>query len=173
MFLEILAAGKFLLDGASALAGHKAQGDAAKANVNSANAAFAEESRALALRQDQEAQANAQAVHQLSLGTDYTRGNLAANAASSNVEGNTVTALDANMLAQDFSARDVLSRNHAMTEQNIAQQRRAAQVERQSRINGTPQPSKAATAIQLGGSLAAFGYDWMKLRGPDSNTKTV
>lgn len=172
MFLQILEAGKFLLDGAGALLGQHAQNAAASATRRAAQDAFSETSRALSLRADQEAQAAAQQVHALSQDTAYSRGALGANAASANVEGNTVNALDADLLSREFNARDVVTRNLAMTDDNIAQARRSAQAEAQSRINGAPAANPLATGLQLGGSLLAFGYDWMKLH-PPTDTKTV
>lgn len=168
----VIAAASALLGAAGQVANASAQNKAAKANKEAANSAFTETNRALSLRLDQEAQANAQAVHELSRDTASVRGSLAANAGAAGVEGNTVAALDADLLARDFSNRDVLSRNFAMTEQNIAQARRQAIAERDSRINGVPSANPLATALGIGGSLVAFGYDWMKMH-PSTDTKTV
>lgn len=165
----VIAAASAILQGVSAVEGASAANKAAKANKTAANAAFTETDRALGLRLDQEAQANAQAVHELSRDTTATRGALAANAGAAGVEGNTVDALDAGVLAQDFANRDILARNFAMTEQNIQQARREAIATRDSRINGVQGANPVATGLGLGNSLLAFGYDWMKMH-PPTNT---
>lgn len=169
----VIAAVSAALQGASAVANHNAGNKAAKANRESADAAFTDENRALSLRLDQEAQANAQAVHELAKDTTGMRGSLAANAGAAGVSGNSVAALDADLLSQDFAGRDILQRNFAMTEKNITEARRQAVTTRQSRINGVQPSSNMATGLQLGGALVSFGYDWMRIRGTDPNQKTT
>lgn len=168
----VLAAASSLLGIAGDVAGASAANKAAKRNREAANRAFTEENRALSLRLDQEAQANAQAVHELSRDTASVRGSLAANAGAAGVEGNTVDALDADLLARDFANRDILARNFAMTEQNIAQARRQAIATRDNRANGVQGADPLATAIGIGGSLMAFGFDWLKMH-PPTDDKTV
>lgn len=162
----VIAAASAILGAAGQAAGASAANKAAKANKAAANADFTEADRALGLRLDQEAMANAQAVHELSRDTTATLGSLTANAGAAGVEGNTVDALGADVLARDFANRDILSRNFAMTEQNIAQARRQAIATRDSRINGVQGANPAATALGIGGSLVAFGYDWLKMHPP-------
>lgn len=165
----VIAAASAILGAAGQAEAASAANKAAKANRAAANAAFTETDRALGLRLDQEAQANAQAVHELSRDTTATRGSLAANAGAAGVEGNTVDALGADVLARDFANRDILARNFAMTEQNIAQARREAIATRDSRANGVQGANPTATALGIGGSLLAFGYDWMRMN-PPTNT---
>lgn len=168
----VIAAASLILKAGSDIAGASAENAAAKRNTDAANAAFTEENRQLSLRLDQEAQANAQAVHELSKDTTAQVSSLDANAGAAGVSGNTVNALGADILSRDFQSRDVLARNFAMTEQNIAEARKQAATTRQSRINGVQPSNPLATGLGIGGSLVAFGYDWMKMH-PPTDTPTV
>jgi len=168
----VLAAASAILGATGQVAGAAAANKAARANKDAANAAFSDTSHQLSLRLDQEAQANAQAVHELTRDTTATRGSLAANAGAAGVDGNTVAALDAGVLAQDFANRDILARNFAMTEQNIAQARKEAATTRDSRINGVQGANPLATGLGIGGSLVAFGYDWLKMHPPTNTPVT-
>lgn len=166
MFGLVLAAGSLLLKGASAIANHNAQNKAKKANDIAAKDAFSQASRALSLRQEQEALAASQQVYQIGQATASQRGSLAASAASAGVGGNTVDVLDADLMRNEYSARDVVDRNLSMVDQQIEQQRKAAGAQMRGRISGVQGASNAATGIEIGGALASFGYDWLKLHPP-------
>lgn len=166
MIGAILAAGSLILSGISAIQGHKEKNNEKKANDVAARDAFSETSRALARRQEEEALAAAQQVHQISQDATSRRGSLAATAAGNGVEGATVNALDAELLRSEYNARDVVERNLAMTERQIEQSRHAAGSEMIGRINGATGASATATGVNIGGALTAFGYDWLKMKAP-------
>lgn len=170
MIGAILAAASLILDVGGKVAGGGAKNKEASATRKAAQADFSETARALALRQDQEAQASAQRVTAIVRETTGQRSSLRANAAAANVEGNTVDALDAQLMSESFQARDIVERNLTMTEANIAQNLRSAATTRQSRINGAQGASPLATGLGIAGSLTAFGYDWLRLH-PDPDPK--
>lgn len=166
----ILAGISAALSVGGAVAGASEKNKAASATRTAAKDSFLDTSHALALRSEQESLAAAQQVHQISQSSTYERGSLAAIAGASGVEGNTVDALDADLVKREYDARDIVDRNLVMTQQQIARNRSAAKNEMQSRINGAPGASNLATGIQIGGALTAFGYDWMRLH-PNPNPK--
>lgn len=170
MIGAILEAGELILKGASALASHRGQSQQKKASDAAAVDAFSETSRALARQQEEAALASAQQVYQISQDATAQRGALTANAATAGVDGATVNALESDLMHSEFSARDIIDRNLAMTSTQIDQARRSAISEMNARKNGVQAPSSLATGLQIGGALTAFGYDWLKLHPQESKT---
>lgn len=149
-------AGAFLIASAviqtgSAIAGHKAQSDAAEENEEAAKRARQIETRALAIRQIEEGVATSRRVQGVDRQEDMSRGMIRASAAEAGVEGGAVEALMADLEASTGRARQDLLDSHTVTIDQLQREKMGAKTREAARISSVPEPSIVGTGLQIGG----------------------
>jgi len=147
-----------------AVQGHNAQADAYEANAAAANAAkvLEDEATLADLAQKETAAAEEKIARDLQgmqqLATART------SAGESGVSGNSVDALMNELNAGVLRGNTTTSRNFAIDQLGAKRQLESNKRTAQSRINSVAKPSKAATALQIGGAVAG-GTTYTKSNG--------
>jgi hypothetical protein len=139
----------------SAVQSHNAKADAYGANANAAIDAKVLEDQAvnedLALKQ----QAAAEEKINRSLEGRGKKATALVSAGESGVSGNSVDALLNELEAGVLRGNTMTSRNFAIEQQGANRQLESNKRTAQSRINSVAKPSKAATGLQIAGTVAA------------------
>lgn len=145
---------------------HQANKRAAAANKKSSLDAFRENIRALNLRGVQESEAASQQIEQATAQSLQERGMATVGALDAGVAGNSVTAqaqvLDRGLAS--FRASTLTNLDRMLNQ--IELEKAGAATSAQSRINQMPNPSVAATALGVAGSVANGVNDLLIRRGP-------
>jgi hypothetical protein len=147
----------FALQGASALAAHGAQKDAARKNKASAFAAFRLNSADLAARGLQAQEAALLDILAIGQEGQAAASTAAASAAENGVAGGSVTALLESYRADTGRALDVVDRNLDITLDELDRRKTAAGMEYQDRLAAVPSPSTGALGLNLLGAAAQSG----------------
>ena len=137
------------------MAGHNAQADAFKANAAAANAAKVLEDQAV--NEDLALKEQAAAEEKIARDLEGMQKTATArtSAGESGVSGNSVDALMNELNASVLRGNTMTSRNFALDQIGAKRQLESNRRTAQSRINSVAKPSKAATGLQIAGTVAA------------------
>ena len=138
-----------------AVTGHNAQADAFKANAAAANAAKVLEDEAVNAELGLKEQAAAEEKIARGLEGRKKIATARTSAGESGVSGNSVDALMNELNASVLRGNTMTSRNFAIDQIGAKRQLESNRRTAQSRINSVAKPSKAATGLQIAGTVAA------------------
>ena len=136
----------------SAIQGANAQADAYQANAAAANRAKMDEDRMINLREAQEQEKAAQQKIARDLETQQIASRVQATDSGGFLNNNAVMQ---DIVRQGLEANTMTTQNLERTTAQLGEDRRGASTRAQSRINSVSRPSRMATGLQIGSSLAS------------------
>lgn len=145
-----------VISAGSAIAGHKAQSDAAEENEEAAERARQIEMRALAIRQIEEGQSTSRQLQGVERRTQQSEGLIRASAAEAGVQGGAVEALLGDLGASAGRARQDLLDSYTVTIDQLQREKGGAKAREAARIASVPEPSIVGTGLQIGGIAANY-----------------
>lgn len=131
----------------------KAEKNQAKQTVASAKLASVEEVNQLSLRENQEQDAAGQSILQADRAARLNDATARVSAGEAGVAGASVDALLNDIQRQNDEFKTNTNINLQNDVGQIEEQKRAARVDAQNRINSVPFPSSLATGLQIGGDV--------------------
>lgn len=152
--MTIMAIAGTAMSVAGAVEGHNAQADAFDANAKAAHAAKVEEDRMV--NEDAATADAAAAQEKIDRGLEGMKSSATAltSAGESGVSGNSIDALmgelDASVLRGNTTTTQNLELSQRGTQRQLASNKRTSQ----SRINSVAKPSRTATGLQIGATMA-------------------
>ena len=143
-----------VMQGLGTLQGHNAQADAYDANARAAHAAKVEEDR---MAQEDSAVADAAAAQEkIDRGLEGMKSSATAltSAGESGVSGNSIDALMGELNASVLRGNTTTTQNLELSQRGTQRQLASNKRTSQSRINSVAKPSRTATGLQIGATLA-------------------
>lgn len=158
----IIAGAGLALGAGSAIAQHKAQANAAKANKQAAMEAMTENWRALSLQEVQAEESTSQSILQVERDSRVAAGLARVSAAEAGVEGASVEALLADFGRSEGEFKVIARKNLEAEIDQLQEQKRGATATAQSRIAAVPNPNPFALGLQIGATALDFASSRIK-----------
>lgn len=152
-----LAVAAFAFSAGSTLLNHRAQGQAAEANKEAAEEAYAVNSRDLGIRQQEEMKAAARQHLQGRRQAREAKSTLDVSAGEAGVSGFSVDALRGEIERDEGAFLHTVDENAVVTIEQLQRMKEGASATAQSRVNAVASPSLLNTGLQIG----AAGLDLM------------